>query len=93
MGKQVLLRITTISYGAAVIIISAIIHYLTIPGIENCNTMSGIVSSYTSNDYLAGCHLLSNMQFGALVTEVIGAAIAIFGVLQKSKTKQSFFRS
>lgn len=82
-----LLRLTTISYGMAILIISAIIHYLVIPGIENCNTMGGIVSSYTSKDYSAGCRILSQTQIGSIVGEIAGIAVAAYGVLRKSKTK------
>lgn len=81
-----LLRINIIGYGVAVIIISALVHYLVMPGIENCNSMSGIVSTYTSKDYSAGCQILSNTKIGAIVSEVGGVAIAVYGVLRRSKT-------
>ncbi|MDE1830399.1 MAG: hypothetical protein KGI25_08760 [Thaumarchaeota archaeon] len=75
------------AYGVAIIIISAIVHYMVIPGIENCNSMSGIVSTYTSKDYSAGCQILSNTQSGTIVVEISGLAIAVFGALQKPKIK------
>ncbi|MGI0047636.1 MAG: hypothetical protein ACREBB_10695 [Nitrosotalea sp.] len=79
------LRITTASYGIAIVIISAIMHYLAQPGIESCNSMSGIVLSYTSQDYSEGCQILSNIQTGSMFTGIIGAAVIIFGILQKPK--------
>jgi len=81
------LKITTLSYGIAIMIIAAIFHYLALPGIENCNSMGGIVSTYTSKDYSLGCQMLSNVKTGAIAGEIVGVAIAIFGMLQKPKNK------
>jgi hypothetical protein len=66
------LKITTISYGGAIMIISSIIHYLAKPGIDNCGSMAGIVSTYTSQDYAIGCQILSNIQTMSVVTGIIG---------------------
>ena len=79
------MRIATISYGAAIIIIAAIVHYLVLPGIENCSSMSGIVASYTSEDYSLGCGMLSDLQVAAIATEVAGSALTIIGILQKPR--------
>lgn len=68
-------------------IISSIIHYLTKPGIDNCDSMGGIVSTYTSQDYAMGCQILSNIQTVSLITGVIGAGIIVFGILRKPKIK------
>lgn len=87
IDKQPVLKIVTVSYGSAIIIISAIIQYLAQPGIENCNSMAGIVSTYTSKDYSLGCQLLSNMHTGTIVAEIIGIAIVVFGVFSKPKIK------
>lgn len=81
------MKIITISYGIAIMIISSIIHYLTKPGIDNCNSMGGIVSTYTSQDYAVGCQILSNIQTISIVTITIGAGVIIFGILQKPKIK------
>ncbi len=81
------MKVTTISYGAAITVVSAIIQYLAKPGIENCNSMAGIVSTYTSHDYSLGCQILSNIQIGTIVTEIIGLVIIVFGVFSKSKTR------
>lgn len=66
-------------------IISALLQYLTIPGIENCNSMVGIVSTYTSKDYLQGCHLLSAIKTVAISGELAGVGFAVFGVVRKPK--------
>lgn len=68
-------------------IISSIIHYLVKPGIDNCNSMGGIVSTYTSQDYAIGCQILSNIQNMSIITGIIGAGIIVFGILQKPKIK------
>ncbi len=81
------MKLATISYGSAIIIVSAIIQYLTKPGIENCNSMVGSVTMYTSHDYSIGCHILSNIQSGTVITEVVGLAIIIIGVFSKPKIK------
>ena len=81
------MKIITISYGVAIMIISSIIHYLTKPGIDNCNSMEGIVSTYTSQDYATGCQILLNIQTISIVTIAIGAGVIIFGILQKPKIK------
>lgn len=81
------MKVTTISYGIAVVIFAAILHYMVIPGIENCNSMSGIVSTYTSKDFSVGCHLLSTLQVVAMAFEAGGAGVVIIGVIQKAKIK------
>lgn len=68
-------------------IISSIIHYLVKPGIDNCNSMSGIVSTYTSQDYAIGCQILSNIQTISIVTGIFGAGVIVFGILRKPKSK------
>lgn len=68
-------------------IISAIINYLVKPGIDNCNSMNGIVSTYTSQDYSTGCQILSNIQTISIVTGIIGAGVIVFGILRKPKSK------
>jgi hypothetical protein len=68
-------------------IISSIIHYLVKPGIDNCNSMVGIVSTYTSHDYAIGCQILSNIQTISVITGIMGAGIIVFGILQKPKNK------
>lgn len=78
-------RIATVSYGIAILIIAGILHYLTVPGIESCNSMAGIVSTYTSQDYAQGCKILSDIQVAAMGLEMTGAGIAIFGIVRKSK--------
>jgi hypothetical protein len=80
-------KLTIISYGAAITVISAIIQYLVKPGIENCNSMVGIVTSYTSHDYSLGCQILSDIQTGTIVTGIIGLAIVIIGIFSKPKIK------
>jgi hypothetical protein len=77
----------TIAYGIAIMIISAIIHYLVKPGIDSCNSMVGIVSTYTSHDYATGCQILSNIQTISAITGIIGAGVIVFGILQKPKSK------
>ncbi len=81
------MKISTISYGVGMAIIAATLHYAVIPGIENCNSMAGIVSTYTSEDFSLGCGLLSNLQVVAIAFEASGAGIAIFGLIQKPKIK------
>ncbi len=68
-------------------ILSSVIHYLTNPGIENCNSMNGVVSTYTSQDYALGCQILSNIQTISIVTGIIGAGVIVFGILRKPKIK------
>ena len=81
------LKIVTISYGVAIMIVSAIIHYMVKPGIDNCGSMGGIVSTYTSQDYAVGCQILSNIQTISIVTGIIGAGVIVFGILRKPKSK------
>jgi hypothetical protein len=81
------LKLITLVYGIAIIIISAILHYSVQPGIDNCNSMAGIVSTYTSKDYAIGCHTLSYVQAGSLTSGAAGVGIAIYGLLGKSKMK------
>ncbi|MDE1765466.1 MAG: hypothetical protein KGI27_04220 [Thaumarchaeota archaeon] len=81
------MKIVTVSYGSAIVIISAIIQYLAQTGIENCNSMAGIVSTYTSKDYSLGCQLLSNVHAGTIIAEIAGMAIVIFGILSKPKIR------
>ena len=80
------MRVTIISYGIAVIIFSVLIHYVVQPGITNCNSMAGIVSTYTSQDYSIGCHTLLNIQIGSILTGFVGVGIAIWGSIKKPKT-------
>ncbi len=68
-------------------ILSSVIHYLANPGIENCNSMGGIVSTYTSQDYALGCQILSNIQIMSITTGIIGAGVIVFGILRKTKIK------
>ncbi|HJU13869.1 MAG TPA: hypothetical protein VJ792_05375 [Candidatus Nitrosotalea sp.] len=81
------MKVTIISYGIAILIIAALVHYLTLAGIESCNSMTGIVSTYTSKDYAQGCRILSNIQTAAIGFEVAGSGIAIFGIIRRSKSK------
>ena len=81
------MRVPTISYGAAVVIIAVILHYAVLPGIASCNSMSGIVSSYMSTDYALGCKLLSNLQTVAVIFEAVGVGVAIIGIIQKPKIR------
>ncbi len=80
------MKITIISYGIAIIIFSALIHYVIQTGIENCNSMTGIVSTYTSQDYATGCHTLSIIQIGSIITGLAGAGVVIWGIIKKPKT-------
>ncbi|MGB9002449.1 MAG: hypothetical protein WCC52_01415 [Nitrosotalea sp.] len=80
------MKIITISYGIAIMIISSIIHYLVKPGIDNCNSMGGMVSTYTSQDYATGCQILTNIQTISIVTGMIGAGVIVFGILRKPKS-------
>lgn len=66
-------------------IISSIVHYLVKPGIDNCNSMGGIVSTYTSQDYAIGCQILSNIQTTSAIIGILGAGIIVFGILRKPK--------
>jgi hypothetical protein len=81
------LKLTIIAYGIAIMIVSALFHYVVQPGIDHCNLMTGIVSTYTSKDYATGCHTLLNIQVGALVSGVGGAGVVIWGIIRKSKMK------
>ena len=79
------MKITTIAYGIGVMIVSALLHYGVQPGIDNCNSMTGIVSRYISQDYSAGCHALLYVQIGSLASGFGGAGIVIWGIIRKSK--------
>lgn len=81
------MRLPIISYGSAIIIISIVIQYLAKPGIENCNSMVGGVTMYTSPDYSLGCHILSNIQIGTIITEIIGMIVILAGVFSKPKIR------
>ncbi|MGI0101015.1 MAG: hypothetical protein ACREA7_00280 [Nitrosotalea sp.] len=81
------MKIITISYGVAIVVISLIIRYVVKPGIDNCGSMGGIVSTYTSQDYATGCQILSNIQTMSIVTGIIGTGIIVFGILRKTKRK------
>ncbi|MDE1726779.1 MAG: hypothetical protein KGH89_05885 [Thaumarchaeota archaeon] len=81
------MKITTISYGIAIIVISSIMYYLTRPGIENCDSMTGIVSTYTSQDYAVGCQILTSIQTCTIIIGIAGIGIAVFGILRRSKIK------
>lgn len=81
------MRIATIAYGIGIMVVSAILHYVVQPGIDNCNSMAGIVSTYTSQDYSIGCHTLSNIQIGSLASGFGGIGIVICGVIRKSKIR------
>jgi len=82
-----MMKLTTIAYGIGIVIISTLIHYATQSGIDNCNSMAGIVSTYTSQDYSTGCHTLSIIQIGSLVTVLAGTGIVISGIIIKQKIK------
>ena len=79
------MKITTISYGIAIMICSALIHYVVQAGVTNCNSMEGIVTAYTSHDYATGCHTLSIIQISSIVTGLIGSGIVIWGIIRKQK--------
>jgi hypothetical protein len=81
------MKVTTVAYGIAIMIFSALIHYVVQAGITNCNSMAGIVSTYTSQDYATGCHALLNIQIGSLVTGLAGAGVVICGIIRKPKMK------
>ena len=80
------MKITIVSYGIAIIIFSALVYYVVQAGITNCNSMAGIVSTYTSQDYAKGCSTLSNIQIGSIITGLGGVGIAICGIIKKPKT-------
>lgn len=79
------MRLPIISYGPAILIISIVIQYLAKPGIENCNSMVGSVTMYTSSDYSLGCHILSTTQTGTIITEIMGVIVILAGVFSKPK--------
>lgn len=81
------MKLPTVSYGSAILIVSAIIQYMAKPGIENCNSMVGGITMYTSHDYSLGCQILSNIQTGTIVTEIIGVIIVTIGIFSKPKIK------
>jgi hypothetical protein len=78
-------KLTIIVYGVGIIIVSSLIYYVIQPGIDNCNSMAGIVSTYTSQDYATGCHTLLNLRIGSLTTGLIGAGILVYGIIKKPK--------
>ncbi|MGI0072346.1 MAG: hypothetical protein ACREA3_00845 [Nitrosotalea sp.] len=81
------MKVTTVAYGVAIVIFSALVHYVVQAGINNCNSMAGIVSTYTSQDYATGCHTLLNVQVGSLISGLSGAGVVIWGIIRKSKRK------
>ena len=80
------MRITIVSYGIAIIIFSALVNYVVHAGVVNCNSMAGLVSTYTSQDFATGCHTLMNIQIGTIVAGIVGAGISICGIIKKPKT-------
>lgn len=81
------MKLTTVSYGIAIAIVSALLHYAVQAGIDNCNSMAGIVSTYTSQDYATGCHTLLYIQVGSLISGIAGAGVVILGIFKKPKMK------
>jgi len=79
------MKITTIAYGIAIMIFSALIHYAVQAGVTHCNSMEGIVTAYTSQDYATGCHMLSIIQISSIVTGLVGAGIVVWGIIRKQK--------
>ena len=79
------MKITTIAYGIAIMIFSALIHYVVQAGVANCNSMAGIVTTYTSQDYATGCNTLSIIQISSIVTGLVGSGIVIWGIIRKQK--------
>ena len=79
------MKITTIAYGIAIMIFSTLIHYVVQAGITNCNSMEGVVTSYTSQDYATGCHTLSIIQISSIVTGLVGSGVVILGIIRKQK--------
>lgn len=79
------MKITTIAYGIAIMIFSALIHYVVQAGVANCNSVEGIVTSYASQDYATGCHILLIIQFSSIVTGLVGAGIVVWGIIRKQK--------
>ncbi len=85
--KQITVKLTAVAYGAGIMIVSALIHFAVQPGIDSCNSMAGIVLTYTSKDYSTGCHTLLTIQLGALASGLTGAGVVILGILGKPKIK------
>jgi len=81
------LKLRIIVYGIAMTIVSALLHYVVQAGIDNCNSMAGIVSTYTSQDYATGCHTLLYVQISSLISGIAGAGIVILGIFKKQKIK------
>jgi len=79
------MKIITIAYGIAIMIFSALIHYVVQAGVTNCNSMEGIVTAYTSQDYATGCHTLLIIQISSIVTGLAGSGIVIWGIIRKQK--------
>jgi formate/nitrite transporter FocA (FNT family) len=81
------MKVITVVHGVAIMIFSALVHYVIQAGIANCNSMAGIVSTYTSQDYATGCQTLLNVQMGSLISGIVGAGVVIWGIIRKPKRK------
>lgn len=81
------MKFITISYGIGIVILSAIIYYVIQPGIHNCNSMEGTVSSYISKDYAAGCKNLDYLQLGSLMSVTVGIGLVVFGFFYTHKKR------
>jgi hypothetical protein len=81
------MKVTTVAYGVAIMIFSVLVHYTVQAGISNCNSMAGIVSTYTSQDYATGCQTLLNIQIGSLISGFGGAGVVIWEIIRKPKRK------
>ena len=79
------MKIMTIAYGIAIMVFSTLIHYVVQAGVTNCNSMEGIVTAYTSQDYATGCHILSIIQISSIVMGLVGSGIVIWGIIRKQK--------
>jgi hypothetical protein len=86
-----MVKFTTISYGIAIIVISAMIYYIIQPGIHNCNSMAGIVSGYISKDYAIGCQNLSYLQLGSMTSGIVGMGLVIFGLFTRRRKNDHLF--
>lgn len=86
-----MVKFTTISYGIAIITISAMTYYVIQPGIHNCNSMTGIVSGYISKDYAIGCQNLFYLQLGSVTSGMVGIGLVIFGVFTRRKKNDHLF--
>lgn len=81
------MKIILVAYGVTIIIFSVIMFYMVEPGVHNCKSTGGLISSYMSKDYAEGCQNLSYIQFGTYAFDLIGVAIIVFGILGKSKAR------